>query len=382
MKEKEIVQIRERVMPSGKTSLYLAYRVNGKRCYEYPKLYLLPEKGTGKAQAVAANRETMRLIKAMQAKKMLELTQNRSGIVVKKEPSRVLLTEWIETFREYKERTTRGKEYVNTVINVERHLLMYAGSKATMADIDKKWCQGFIDYLRKAKGKYKDKPLSDLTRKVYYTAFNSMLKKAVRDGVLPSNPMDAIDPGDKLPGAESERVYLDISEVRRIAKAETAHPLSKQAFMFSCFTGLRISDIRQLKWDDIERLEDEDGTVRYRIRKKMQKTQKNIILPLSGEAVSWLPERKGERVFEGLVCSPNLIGNIRRLAKDAGITKNVCFHTARHTFATMMLTLGADIYTTSKLLGHSRIATTEIYAKIVDKKKDEAVDLIDKFFGK
>lgn len=55
---------------------------------------------------------------------------------------------------------------------------------------------------------------------------------------------------------------------------------------------------------------------------------------------------------------------------------------SRHTFATMMLTLGADIYTTSKLLGHTDIATTEIYAKIIDKKKDEAVGLIDKFFDK
>ena len=69
-------------------------------------------------------------------------------------------------------------------------------------------------------------------------------------------------------------------------------------------------------------------------------------------------------------------------AKAAGIKKNISFHTARHTFATMMLTLGADIYTTSKLLGHSRISTTEIYAKIVDKKKDEAMGLIDKFFDK
>ena len=66
----------------------------------------------------------------------------------------------------------------------------------------------------------------------------------------------------------------------------------------------------------------------------------------------------------------------------AGIKKHVTFHTARHTFGTMMITLGADLYTTSKLMGHSRISTTEIYAKIVDKKKDEAMGLIDKFFDK
>lgn len=72
----------------------------------------------------------------------------------------------------------------------------------------------------------------------------------------------------------------------------------------------------------------------------------------------------------------------QKVGKIVGITKQISFHTARHTFATMMLTLGADIYTTSKLLGHSRISTTEIYAKIIDKKKDKAMNLIDKYFDK
>lgn len=58
------------------------------------------------------------------------------------------------------------------------------------------------------------------------------------------------------------------------------------------------------------------------------------------------------------------------------LAQPITFHTARHTHATMMLTLGADLYTVSKLLGHKNIATTQIYAKIVDKKKEEAISLI------
>jgi len=383
MKEKEIVQIRERLMASGKTSLYLAYRINGRRYYEYPKLYLLPEKGKDKQAAVIANKETMRLIKAMQAKKIVELTQNRSGIIVRKEPCKILFTEWIKSFREYKEKTTRGKEYVNTINNVERHILIYAGEKTTMASIDKKFCEGFIHYLKtKAVSKHTGKKLSEVTKKVYFTLFNTMLKKAVRDEVMPQNPIDLIDSTDKIKSPDSERVYLDITELKKMASTDTKYSLSKKAFMFSCFSGLRISDIRQLKWSDIEEYPNEDGTTTYRLVKKMQKTQRNITYALSKEAVSWLPERKGKLVFEGLVCLPNLNLHIRRWAESAGITKHISFHTARHTFATMMLTLGADIYTTSKLLGHSRISTTEIYAKIVDKKKDEAMGLIDKFFDK
>lgn len=72
--------------------------------------------------------------------------------------------------------------------------------------------------------------------------------------------------------------------------------------------------------------------------------------------------------------------DIKKWAAAAKITKKVSFHTARHTFATMMMTLGTDLYTTSKLLGHTNVRTTQIYAKIVDKQMDDAVNLLDGLF--
>lgn len=60
----------------------------------------------------------------------------------------------------------------------------------------------------------------------------------------------------------------------------------------------------------------------------------------------------------------------------------ILFHVARHSYATMMLTIGVDIYTVSKLLGHKNVATTQIYAKIIDQKKIDAVNMMDRFFGK
>jgi site-specific recombinase XerD len=68
--------------------------------------------------------------------------------------------------------------------------------------------------------------------------------------------------------------------------------------------------------------------------------------------------------------------------KAAGITKPITFHSSRHSFATMMLTLDVDLYTVSKLLGHTKVETTQIYAKIINKKKDDAVSLIDAAFDK
>ena len=134
--------------------------------------------------------------------------------------------------------------------------------------------------------------------------------------------------------------------------------LVKRAYLFSCFTGLRISDVRNLKWGDI-----------YHEK---------------GQALKWMPE-KGENtsddyVFGNLVNYGNVNENLKKWAEAAGIRKHISYHTSRHSFATMMLTLGADLYTTSKLLGHSNVKTTQIYAKIVDSKNVEAVNLVDGVF--
>lgn len=115
----------------------------------------------------------------------------------------------------------------------------------------------------------------------------------------------------------------------------------------------------------------------------MQKTKEPIYLPLSPEALRWMPER-GEKTSEDAVFDLSSTTHINILlkpwAKEAGIDKRFSFHTARHTFATMMLTLGADLYTTSKLLGHTDVKMTQVYAKIINRKKDEAVNLVNGLF--
>ena len=113
----------------------------------------------------------------------------------------------------------------------------------------------------------------------------------------------------------------------------------------------------------------------------MKKTQEPLYVPLSQRALDYLPERGNstdeDNVFLCLTTDSRLNKHVAQLAASAGIKKHVTFHTARHTFATLLLTEGADLYTTSKLLGHTDISTTQIYAKIVDEKKQEAVSLLD-----
>lgn len=97
-----------------------------------------------------------------------------------------------------------------------------------------------------------------------------------------------------------------------------------------------------------------------------------------------MPEQDGsesdDHVFGNLVNYGNVNENLKKWAEAAGIRKHISYHTSRHSFATMMLTLGADLYTVSKLLGHSSVRHTQIYARIIDRKKDEAVNLADSVF--
>ena len=116
---------------------------------------------------------------------------------------------------------------------------------------------------------------------------------------------------------------------------------------------------------------------------RMQKTNRMAYVPLSKEAVKQLYECDSpeEPIFK-LPGRPAAISyNIAQWMKNAGITKHITYHCSRHTFGTMMLTLGSDVYTTSKLMGHANVTTTAIYAKIVDQKKVETVSLVDSFMS-
>lgn len=110
----------------------------------------------------------------------------------------------------------------------------------------------------------------------------------------------------------------------------------------------------------------------------VKKTRGQEYIDINPQAVVVMGERRGanDNVFENFPESSYDAYNLRRWLERAGITKKISFHCARHTFAVMMIDLGADIYTVSKLLGHKSIKTTQIYAKILDKKKQAAAMLI------
>lgn len=118
--------------------------------------------------------------------------------------------------------------------------------------------------------------------------------------------------------------------------------------------------------------------LRWYIRFRQNKTKGAEKLPLSDQARDLLKEigKPEERVFKGLKYSAWHNLKLQQWVMKAGISKTITFHCARHTYATLQLTLGTDIFTVSKLLGHKDIRTTQIYAKIIDEKKMEAANRI------
>lgn len=380
--DKEPVTVRFKELANGNKSIYLDIYINGKRQYEFLKLYLLPETGRNKTATRQKNSETMEIANIIKAKRVIEIKEGIAGINSSK--GNITLDAWIEIFRKYKLKNTRSPKNVDMHIYATKlQLQSYKGTGIRLCDIDKKYCIGFIDHLNKAKRKYTGTPLSDNTKKLYYAYLNDMLNKAVQEGIILKNPFLEIDKKEKPKAPEGNRSYLDLDEVKVLAQTECIDGNTKQAFMFSCFCGLRISDIRTLKWGNIKTTLNEDGEKTLHLSLTQQKTNKTVSYALPHEAVKWMPQKTDNPlVFPGLKSQHSINRHVAEWALKAGIRKHVTFHTARHTFGTMMITLGADLYTTSKLMGHSRITTTEIYAKIVDKKKDEAMGLIDKFFDK
>lgn len=252
-------------------------------------------------------------------------------------------------------------------------LKLHKGNTLKFSDIDPELCNGFIEFLQTTKSKKSDKvQLSENSIKTYYDKFRSALKQAYKDGYLSENIADKTD---AVKQAETQRNYLTLEELNTLVKTDCKSVEIKTQALFSALTGLRRSDIQKLIWGEVQHVEGSG----YLIRFMQKKTGGSETLPITEQAFNLLGERKQptDNVFT-LIQETNQREN-RYLTKwvlDAGISKKITFHCFRHTFATLQLSMGTDIYTVSKMLGHKDLNTTQIYAKIIDETKRTASNRI------
>ncbi len=252
---------------------------------------------------------------------------------------------------------------------VYRHFSNFVDGHCTFGDITIELCKGFGEYLLGAHQlRLTHRKVSRNSAAGYFSTFRGLLKIAYRDKLIRENVNDFLD---KIETEDVKKNYLTLDELKKLAATPCQIDVLKRASLFSCLTGLRISDVLKLKWEDFEIAPD----MGYCIRIRTQKTQTEAMLPVSQEVLELCGEQSDGTVFKGLTRSM-INYPLKKWIAAAGIKKSITFHCFRHTYATLQIASGTDIYTVSKMLTHKNVTTTQIYADLVNAKKRETVNRI------
>ena len=271
-------------------------------------------------------------------------------------------------------RQSKIKNHTKDVdLSLLKHLKTFAGKELNTSNIDIDFCHRFAQYLTN------EANIKVSSAKTYLQKLNAILQEAVSMNYMAYNPMPQISKlVPKTPGKEKD--YLTVEEVKRLEKAECPHIITKLAFLFSCFTGLRLSDIETLKWSNIQKHNN-----MYMLIKTQVKTGNEVRVPLCKQALEILAKvqdmklSKGENIF-AMYSRTTTAHDLRTWAKSAGINKHITFHVSRVSFATLSISAGVNIYVVSKLCGHSNVKTTQIYARMIDRTYIAAIELLNNIF--
>ena len=360
------VTLRTKDLGEGSSSLYLDIYDKGKRKYKYLRLYLVPEVDDN---ARRMNENAMKKAQEIRANFVLE---NATLPKEEKKQNGMKLLEWIE---EYKRMILHNGGFSNSTLVhtelVQKMIVEFLKKRKIvnikLADFDTHEMRHLLEYMNVYEGA-RNRKLATNTKATYQQRITHMFNEAKRVGLISENPIASIPFAERFGKPMLERPYLTIDEIRRVAAIRHSNNEVRLAFLFACFTGLRVSDLRLLKWDNIK-----DGENGKMIVIEQKKTRKQVAVPLCKTAMMFLPPEQADGKVFHLPNKTWLRGALQRIMKAAGIDKPITFHSSRHTFATMVLTTGSDISVVSQLLGHRSVTTTQSYADVVMDSKVKAV---------
>lgn len=267
---------------------------------------------------------------------------------------------------------------------IEFMKLTYKVPDIHIYQIDLWFLERFYQFLHK---KYK---CSTNTTIKYMKRFASIMNFAQKTGLIQVNPFNIF----RFHTEKKEPVYLTEDELKRIMDKEFVSErlaIVRDAFLFSCFTGLSFSDIANLRFSDIQ-----ERNSLYRIRTGRRKTDSVSYIPLLDIPMKILDRhrekyrvkhKQAEHIADDRVfpIRSNQVTNefLKEIADVCGIHKRVSYHIARHTFATLALSNGVSLESVSKMMGHTSIRTTQVYAQITNLKvKEEMEVMADRLKGK
>ncbi len=256
--------------------------------------------------------------------------------------------------------------------HVERFLLKrFRLSDIPFSALDRSFIDKFDLYLRT------ERQLAPNTIVLYMSRLHTVINKAIAAGIITADPFAGYEP----PRPERKRRYLTREELRRLMITPLSVPrlyLVRDLFLFSCYTGISYGDMCRLTAVNLETAE--DGTTW--IKATREKTNVEFEIPLLDLPLH-LIDKYRDTTSDGKLLpiygNAELNKGLKLLAAACGIDRKLTFHMARHTYATeITLSHGVPMETVSRMLGHSRVDTTQIYAQVTDNKIDADTQSLDK----
>jgi integrase len=375
--------LREKKISKGRKSLYLDFyppiphpETGEPTRREFLGLYIFEKPKTPIDKQ--HNTDTLKIGEGIRQKR--ENFLNKPEIYNQYEKEQLRLKElgeqcFIEYFRKLanKRKASNHDNWVSAL----NYLETFTNGGLKFTDLNQKFLEDFKEHLLTTKSNRSNKTtLSQNSAVSYFNKVKAALKQAHKDGILQTDLNSKVKP---IKAAETRREHLTLDELNKLAKTDCNNPLLKRAALFSAITGLRFSDIQKMTWSELEYMNGQG----YFLNFNQKKTKGVEVLPISEQAYSFtegaenpkdMPQDKP--VFKGLKYSAYHNKHLFQWIGAAGITKDITFHCFRHTFATLQLFSGTDIYTVSKMLGHKDLKTTQVYAKIVDEAKRTAANKI------
>lgn len=375
-----LVQIYERPYPNNRVRFYLTFTIDKLKGQQKELIDTIPM--VSKSDKLKY-REARQMADKIAAERIEQIRKKELGFANQYES--LLLLDWCDTYIERVKSRVRSERYPSMVASVKDVIKEYSGENTRLQIVDRNYVIGFINYVKnvykiKAGAQHRGERLKPSTAQKKCVIFSSILQEAVKCDILRKNPFNEIDRADKIKVPSSDSRGLTVDEIKRLIDTPTKSDKTKQIFLFMCFCGLRISDALKLKWTELN-LNGQPPTMKIR----QKKTEKLLVVPLSENAIKYLPEqtKDSEFVFYNWLGEQPMNRSLKKWAKKAGITDpdNLHLHSARHTFGSMLANSGVDVTITAELMGDDVRTVAKYYIHIADDTKVRAVKLLDSVFA-
>ena len=372
-KAKETVKLRFKTLKNGEKSAYFDIYRNGVREYLWQDDRLIPETNE---DAKKQNAAIMQKLEEKRRSLIAELTIDQSGIADRSFNTGLMLTEWIDVYKE--ELGQRATKYYLQGVEVLKRRLEDFKPGLLLKEVDEDTITSFYEFLQQQKTETnEDVTLTEGTIWNLLKKLGNCMNGAIRERLIDTNPCRNILSICRKKQNKRSLVCLSQQELIKLIDTPYRMPEIKRIFLFACFTGASICTIRQLLWKHIYNKDGRTWAILTQTR-----SGKQIEIPLTDIAKACPPPRRrakgSQPVFE---CKSKavLYFHILDWGKEAGIKTPLNFRVAKNTYASLLLTADADFYTARYMMGFSTIGYMEEYEGYLNGKRYDDVEKLDAF---